>query len=472
MLTHGFMVTAQGQKMSKSLGNAIEVEDLLKQYGADICRWWTASLNYTYDIKVDWEFFRVASDEYRKVRNTIRFMLGNLAGLRSPARDRRELAEGDCDARSTPGPWRELAELIEEVRGGYERYQFKRVVDALFDFCNDTMSAVYLAAVKDRLYCDAADSARRRRTQTVLYDSPHALIRMLAPILVHTAEEAWLSSSKTGRSTTESFISSSFPSGSSGPQPLGGMVMELRAEALKQLELAKESQGISNPLDAGVVVLVLTEDRAIARAVPARAGRPVRGQPIHVCRRRSADAVGIDRSPRRAALRAVLEARRDRAGAIRRWAAVGSRRRGGRSGMSVFWRVVAYPIRLYKRFVSPWLPPACRFEPTCSVYAAEAIERHGLYGVWLAIRGSSSAIRFTPEGSIPCHPPTQPQSQKSKVKSQKSKVPAHPPIRFFNRRSPGVYPPGAPAETGDNTEGRACGRVGASGVGIRLRFSA
>ena len=83
VLTHGFMVTATGQKMSKSLGNAIDVEDLLKQHGADICRWWTASLNYTQDMKVDWEFFKVASDEYRKVRNTLRFLLGNLDGFSS-----------------------------------------------------------------------------------------------------------------------------------------------------------------------------------------------------------------------------------------------------------------------------------------------------------------------------------------------------------------------------------------------------
>jgi isoleucyl-tRNA synthetase len=261
VLTHGFMVTAQGQKMSKSLGNAIEVEDLLKQYGADICRWWTASLNYTYDIKVDWEFFKVASDEYRKVRNTIKFMLGNLAGF-DPERDRYDFGDGD-EASVDAWAMARLAELVDEVRGGYERFQFKRVVDALFDFCNDTMSAVYLAAVKDRLYCDAHDSARRRRTQTVLYDTVRALIRLLAPILVHTADEAWLIFLGDGAADGQSVHLELFPERLEWPGAAGWVqAMELRGEALKQLELAKESQGISNPLDAGISATLPADELA------------------------------------------------------------------------------------------------------------------------------------------------------------------------------------------------------------------
>ncbi len=253
VLTHGFMVTAQGQKMSKSLGNAIEVEELLKQHGADICRWWTASLNYTYDIKADWEFFRVASEEYRKVRNTIRFMLGNLSDF-DPESDRHQFTNADA---TSIDAWAlaMLAELVEVVRTGYETYQFKRVVEALFDFCNDTMSAIYCAAAKDRLYCDARDSMRRRRTQTALYDIVNALIRMLAPILVHTAEEAWMellgeSGAIDGSVHLELLPSVADITGNEGWRE----VIALRAEVLKQLELAKEDPGISNPMDAGVEV--------------------------------------------------------------------------------------------------------------------------------------------------------------------------------------------------------------------------
>jgi isoleucyl-tRNA synthetase len=262
VLTHGFMVTAEGEKMSKSLGNAIDVEDLLKQHGADVCRWWTASLNYTHDMKVDWEFFRVASDEYRKIRNTLRFMIGNLADF-DPGEDRVELADDD---RTSLDWWAmaRLAELVCKVHDGYRSYQFKRVVEAIFEFCNDTMSSVYMAAVKDRLYCDPAGSRRRRRTQTVLWDSATALIRMVAPVLVHTADEAWLALCGLEEDATECVHVEALPevfdwdAGAGWPA-----VMELRDEVLKSLEDAKEAQGIKNTLDAGIEVVLSAEEAAI-----------------------------------------------------------------------------------------------------------------------------------------------------------------------------------------------------------------
>mgnify|MGYP001823437120 FL=1 len=260
VLTHGFMVTAEGEKMSKSLGNAIDVEDLLKQHGADICRWWTASLNYTHDMKVDWEFFRVASDEYRKVRNTLRFMIGNLADF-DPATDRVELVDAD---RTSLDWWAmaELSELVSKVHTGYRTYQFKRVVEAVFDFCNDTMSSVYMAAVKDRLYCDPATSRRRRLTQTVLFDAATALIRMVAPVLVHTADEAWLALKGLEEDAAECVHLESLPDTFDREMGEGWpAVMELRGEVLKTLEEAKESQGIKNTLDAGIEI-VLPAERA------------------------------------------------------------------------------------------------------------------------------------------------------------------------------------------------------------------
>jgi len=155
-----------------------------------------------------------------------------------------------------------LAELVEVVRDGYERYQFSRVVNALFDFCNDTLSAVYLAAVKDRLYCDAPASVRRRRTQTVLDDTVRALIRMLAPILVHTADEAWLALAGDGASPAEGSVHlESLPERFEfAADPGWEAAMALRGEALKQIELAKESPGISNPLDAGIVAALPADE--------------------------------------------------------------------------------------------------------------------------------------------------------------------------------------------------------------------
>jgi isoleucyl-tRNA synthetase len=257
VLTHGFMVTAEGEKMSKSLGNAIDVEDLLEQHGADICRWWTANLNYTHDMKVDWEFFRVASDEYRKVRNTLRFMIGNLSDF-DPEADRVELAEDD---RTSIDWWAmgELSKLVGTVRESYLSYQFKRAAEAIFDFCNDTMSAVYMAAAKDRLYCDPVDGRRRRRTQTVLHETATALIRLTAPILVHTADEAWLALRGIDESSAESVHLVSLPDPFDHPVERGwSAVMEIRAEVLKALERAKE-EGIKNTLDAGIEAVVIAD---------------------------------------------------------------------------------------------------------------------------------------------------------------------------------------------------------------------
>ncbi|MEE9211781.1 MAG: class I tRNA ligase family protein, partial [Phycisphaeraceae bacterium] len=186
VLTHGFMVDKDGRKMSKSLGNTLEVEDLLKHYGADVCRWWVSSLNTDNDIKVDESFIRLAGEEYRKVRNTIRFLLSNLGDF-DPERDRTEADPASLDAWALD----QLGVLVNTVRNAYENFSFRLAHTKLFDFCNETMSAIYLAAVKDRLYCDKPDSPRRRRTQTAMYGVADALIRLLAPFMPHTADEAW-----------------------------------------------------------------------------------------------------------------------------------------------------------------------------------------------------------------------------------------------------------------------------------------
>ena len=258
VLTHGFLVDKDGRKMSKSEGNTIEVEDLLRDFGADVCRWWVASLNTDNDLKVDMEFFRVAGEQYRKVRNTLRFLLGNLSDF-DPAAHRRELTEADAH---TVDAWaaQKLDGLIVAVRRAYDDYQFRRAHEALFTFCNDTMSAVYLAAVKDRLYCDRPDGDRRRRTQTVIYDVADALIRLTGPILVHTAEEAYLALHGKTEEDADSVHLESLPEPRGlDADPVWDEVMGLRDRCLKSLEDAKMHQGIDNPLDAAVDVAVPAE---------------------------------------------------------------------------------------------------------------------------------------------------------------------------------------------------------------------
>jgi isoleucyl-tRNA synthetase len=261
LLTHGFIVDAQGMKMSKSLGNTLEVEDLLRDHGADVCRWWVSSLNYANDVKADREFFRLAGEEYRKVRNTIRFLLGNLGDF-EPALHRRELTAAD---RHSIDAWAlaRLAELISEVHRAYDSYQFRGAHRALFDFCNDSLSAVYFAAVKDRLYCDRPDSDRRRRCQTALWRIGDALIRLLAPILVHTADEAWLALHGAGMDDERCIHDQTFPDELHvDADPRWVEVMSQRDQVLKALEERRAQDGLDNPLDAGVVARVSAASRA------------------------------------------------------------------------------------------------------------------------------------------------------------------------------------------------------------------
>ncbi|MEQ9618665.1 MAG: isoleucine--tRNA ligase [Deltaproteobacteria bacterium] len=251
LLTHGFMVDAQGKKMSKSGGNALDVDELLKQHGADICRWWVSSLKYTNDIKVDWEFFKVAGDEYRKVRNTIRFLLGNISDF-DPEKDSVEFSEQD---RYSLDAWAmgELSKFISETNDAYSYFQYKRASELIFHFCYETLSAVYLAATKDRLYCERNDSRKRRRSQTVMHRIADSLIKLLAPLLVHTADEAYLSLKGESTDSPDSVHLEGMPEEFEfDTDPDWDSVMDLRIKTLKALEESKDSDGITNPLDAGV----------------------------------------------------------------------------------------------------------------------------------------------------------------------------------------------------------------------------
>jgi isoleucyl-tRNA synthetase len=257
VLTHGFMVGKDGYKLSKSKGHT--VEDLYKLFGADVIRWWVSSLNYENDIKVDDEFFKTAGEGYRKVRNTLRFMLSNLGDF-VPTVDG---CEGHCvDPGSIPAEsldaWvlAEYDALAAAVIDAYHRYDIQSAHRALYQFCNETLSAVYLTAVKDRLYCDAPDSPRRRRTQTVLWELTDGLCRLLAPILCHTADEAYRALWRAGSDDKERCVHMTTFIGSYGVEADAGWpaVMAMRERTLGALEQAKAGMGVENPLDAGVVL--------------------------------------------------------------------------------------------------------------------------------------------------------------------------------------------------------------------------
>ncbi|MCB1366130.1 MAG: isoleucine--tRNA ligase [Rhodobacteraceae bacterium] len=187
VLTHGFTLDEKGMKMSKSLGNTIVPAEVTRQYGADILRLWVAQVDFTNDQRIGPEILKGVADSYRRLRNTMRFMLGNLAawdeGERVDPADIPELER-----------WvlHRLAELDHTVRTGYAKYDFQGVFQALFQFCTVDLSSVYFDIRKDALYCDAPSSLTRRSARTVLDILFHRLTTWLAPILVFTMEDVWL----------------------------------------------------------------------------------------------------------------------------------------------------------------------------------------------------------------------------------------------------------------------------------------
>ncbi|MBL3573179.1 isoleucine--tRNA ligase [Rhodovulum sulfidophilum] len=188
VLTHGFTLDEKGNKMSKSLGNTIVPEEVVKQYGADILRLWVAQTDYTNDQRIGPEILKGVADSYRRLRNTMRFMLGNLAGFS----EAEKVAPAEMPELER---WvlHRLAELDVKVREGYDAYDFQGVFQALFNFCTVDLSAFYFDIRKDALYCDAADGLTRRAARTVLDILFHRLTTWLAPVLVFTMEDVWLS---------------------------------------------------------------------------------------------------------------------------------------------------------------------------------------------------------------------------------------------------------------------------------------
>jgi isoleucyl-tRNA synthetase len=255
--THGWTLDADGRAMSKSLGNIIEPQEIVKKYGADLLRLWVASVEFTEDVRISEVILTRLSEAYRKLRNTFRYALGNLHDF-DPVRDAQpasELPELD--------QWilRRAAQLVEECRGHYERFAFHRVYQAIYSFAVTDLSSVYFDILKDRLYFSAANWPGRRAAQTVLYSINYVLVRLIAPLLAFTAEEVWTHMRRPD-GAPESVHLALFPESSEllhGLEGTGGELManwegllDVRTQVLKSLETARNEKLIGSPLEAHV----------------------------------------------------------------------------------------------------------------------------------------------------------------------------------------------------------------------------
>jgi isoleucyl-tRNA synthetase len=187
VLTHGFTVDGEGKKLSKSAGNYVLPEEIIKKHGAEVLRLWVASEDYRNDVSISDEILNGLADAYRKIRNTIRFLLANLGDFR-PERDGVPDARLDVLDRLMKAKAREAFTAMHEA---YEAYEFHKVVAGVLNFMTGPLSAMYLDFLKDRLYAERADDPRRRSSQTVLHGIAHDVLVLLSPIVSFTADEAW-----------------------------------------------------------------------------------------------------------------------------------------------------------------------------------------------------------------------------------------------------------------------------------------
>ncbi|MFW6381648.1 MAG: class I tRNA ligase family protein, partial [Bacillota bacterium] len=254
VVTNGFTVDDKGNKMSKSEGNVISPDEVIDEYGADILRLWVASSNFKDDVRVSREILKQNAEVYRRVRNTFRFILGNIGDF-DPEGDYIDFAE-----RQEIDRWIiiRLQELNKKATMAYNEYEYHRFYHDLHNLCTNEMSSLYADIVKDRLYTEGTDSASRRSVQSSLYDILLDLLRMVAPILVHTAEEVWHYLPET-IDRPESVFLTDWPE--VVPEYYDQDLMEkwdrlltVRKDVAKALELARENKIVGNSLDARVVL--------------------------------------------------------------------------------------------------------------------------------------------------------------------------------------------------------------------------
>jgi isoleucyl-tRNA synthetase len=265
VLTHGFVLDDQGRKMSKSLGNTLAPQVIAEKNGAEILRLWAASSDFTEDLRIGQDILKANVEAYRRLRNTIRFLLANLAGF--DEKERIDVAEMPELERFMLA---RLAELDAQVREGYSGFDFNRVAATLFNFCTNELSAFYFDIRKDVLYCDAAAATRRRATRTVMDEIFRRVVTWFAPILCFTMEEAWLLRFPKAESVhLEVFFD--VPAAWKNPALIEKWkrIRDLRRVVTGALELERAAKKIGSSLEAAPSIYIADKsDAALLRSIP------------------------------------------------------------------------------------------------------------------------------------------------------------------------------------------------------------
>ncbi|MFJ8066188.1 isoleucine--tRNA ligase [Psychrobacillus sp. NPDC096426] len=261
LLSHGFVLDGEGRKMSKSVGNVILPSKVMNQYGADILRLWVASVDYTGDVRISMDMLKQVSEVYRKIRNTFRFLHGNVADF-NPSTDRvayEDLREMDKYV------FMRLQDVLKTARAAYDRYDFAAVYHAVNNFVAGELSSFYLDVAKDVVYIYGENHADRRAMQTVMYDTLLTLLKVMTPILPHTTDELW---AYLEHETEASIQLTDMPDAVQYPDftdlaTKWTKIMELRDDVLKALEEARNAKTIGKSLEAKVTLYVKDEYKSL-----------------------------------------------------------------------------------------------------------------------------------------------------------------------------------------------------------------
>jgi isoleucyl-tRNA synthetase len=263
LLTHGFATDGQGRKMSKSLGNTVEPQTITSKMGAEIVRLWVASTDYSGDLNIDDKILARVVDAYRRIRNTLRFLLANVSDF-DPATDTvpdDQLLEIDRFALAR------AAQLQADIRAHFDAYEFHPVVSKLQVYCSEDLGAFYLDVLKDRLYTTAPKSLARRSAQTALYRITHGMLRWMAPFLSFTAEEAWSSFGSSESIFMEQF--SDFGAADEALLAKWGRIRDIRDLVNKDIEVVRAAGQVGASLQAEIILTAPADDHALLSSLGA-----------------------------------------------------------------------------------------------------------------------------------------------------------------------------------------------------------